>query len=955
MPTIVTRFDESSQDTRFKRIVTTLGSTTAFTGFEYEAGTPFSTGFPIGGTESSGGTTENKALLRFQNIAILRGSKIESAEITLFAKVLNAQFGNPPMQINISANTDSITNTTSQTQLTYTSLFTKPVRDPKGTFTLTTGETSYVEKTANVTELVQELVNQFEYTKNDDMRFRMTNKSFIDTVLANPYPRTGGGGVDTAIQAQIYALEQGLVQKGKLTIIYSSPCTDTLCDDFTYNKDSFTSRGLSDPAIFGNQSIADTSYISSDLARIRINSPFPPADQANRLDLSCPNAVAHNAECHGENSPNGTFGGGAIDDESWNYRFKIDITAFTLNTDPTGQEIHIGLSNNNALSDGAQDYIGLKIGTAGSVSSFDLVATNGGAPTTGGAIEGTFTTLPSTGVFFVELVRKGKSGGFTQISCALFNDKDYSDLIERVEGIAPIGITGLDRLKFMVKNVDGTGNGNIVVEYGQRDNLQVVSATGRPTLFGGFLGSITATGHAVAREPSVELETFEDDFKLPANFEDLFTFDQWQDTGVGFGVNAGTDELDWTANNSATNNATSNNLIGDINVSPFTWTLRFKLDIDSLATGTSAVENRVFLGMCDQGAGVPASTNQLSIGLGIGVDNTTSRFFTTHSRGIVPIFSNPTNFTTAIPSVGTVFVEIIRNSGTSMTVNIYSDETFKTLIESVSDNTLVAGTIPALLTPKLQSRDDGVGADSTLNGSIDNFQLFSSIAPVTTNWTNTGTNVVDNPTGQEFAGEIKGVIDIDATKDGTLHQTATDLKVVSDNKWTLRFDMEILTSTTPTTNDATILVNISDSDQTVGVLSAQDTITFEYNSQGDTGVKRFLLRWADGVGILPGTGFNFFLTSGANDVGDGKFYVEIKRVSATIAEINIYSDSDFTNLVFASGQTVIPATINGLRFIRVSTRDDVTSAGILTSRIGKIQFWDGQDELEHNNNWKVSN
>jgi hypothetical protein len=215
----------------------------------------------------------------------------------------------------------------------------------------------------------------------------------------------------------------------------------------------------------------------------------------------------------------------------------------------------------------------------------------------------------------------------------------------------------------------------------------------------------------------------------------------------------------------------------------------------------------------------------------------------------------------------------------------------------------------------------------------DNFNYPTQVS-ADANWDLEGTRVRVNA-GTE-------VTDIDCTKEGVLHQTAFDLGAgVSNEKWVLRFDCEILTTSVPTTNDFSILVNISDSDETVGVLSAQDTITWEHNVQGGTGVDRMLLRWSDGVGILPGTGNNFFVTTGAPTTGSGKFYIEIKRLSATTCIINHYSDASFTTLVDTTGVQIIPSAIRNLRYIRVSTRDDVTSAGAQTAQIDKVEFWNG--------------
>ena len=47
----------------------------------------------------------------------------------------------------------------------------------------------------------------------------------------------------------------------------------------------------------------------------------------------------------------------------------------------------------------------------------------------------------------------------------------------------------------------------------------------------------------------------------------------------------------------------------------------------------------------------------------------------------------------------------------------------------------------------------------------------------------------------------------------------------------------------------------------------------------------------------------------------------------------------------------IPSTITGLRFIGLKNRNDPVNTGSMTGTIHDVQFWNGQEELEHKNNW----
>lgn len=967
MPSITSSFDNSDNDRRLYGFRSgTVGTLTDpffptnVSVYERESQTPFTTGFPIGGLDTSAGLTEHKGFLKFPNVIIPKGSHIEKAEVKLFAKV-NFDDGKD-MQIQISAHTDA-TGETAQQTITYSSAFTYPVRDPKGTFTLTTGETTYVEKTADVTDLVQELVDQFEYRRNSDMFFRMTNKSFTVNQKAYPYPRPttvppSFPTVAFELQAQIYAIEQGTERSAKLIVTYTSPrdSGEQFADGFDYNLNSFQEQGFEDPARMVSQASADANFVTTDTSRIRVNAPFwlPSfVESNNRLDISCPSGIPHNEGCQSGDVGTGGILSQGVNDLMWNFRFKIDINSFVINTDPTPQEVLIGLSDspNTSVMSTAQDFIGLKIITVSGSSAFHLIASAGSPPDGGGAIEGTFTTLPSAGVWYVEVAREGNSG-LSNLSCTLYADQDYERIIERIQGVTIPALGGLDRLKYMCKNIDGTGNGDITVEFGQEafgDPLNQppdFPLSGKSTFFSGRV-PLNELGHAVAREPSTEFTDFEDDMSLPANFIDNFSGDNWNpDIGTGVAVNTITEVIDWTANDSASNNATGTDM-QDTLVSPTEWTMRFKLDITSLATGTSAVENRIFIGMSNLTQSSSASTSQSFIGLGVGTDNTTSRFFLTHGQG--SIFINPTNFTT-VPTIGTFYVEITRTSSTGATINIYSDAIFKTLVESVSDT--ISSNIPRMRFSKVQSRNDGVGADSTLSGTVDAWTVFSSLAKASIpfNWSEVGLGVDFN--SQSTFGQSSGVIDWITDIDGTSKTSIHDLgSPASDTEWTLRFIFDTNTLTAGSSVGKYMWIGLFDSDQTVDSESAQDAIAFYFfvNIASPSGALQLAQR---DTSALSNTGTNTAFTT-IPSITDIQ-YIELKRTSATSAECTIYSDQDYTNVVETVTLT-IPATVTGLRYLGIKNRNIASTTGGMTGTIDDVQFWNGRDRFEHKNRWDEVN
>lgn len=973
MPTIEVELEQGeSGDTRLIGV----NSQTPVTYFPTNVGTyetetysPYLTnGMKVGGTDSSAGRTIHRLFFRFTEVYLPKGSHIEKATIKVFAKNLSApQEGNSIQTIEFFWFKPQNPTDTAQDSPYGTEAWNYPKLDGRGTFTVNQDDNQLVEKEADVTPLIQELTDQFDFDRSE-LLVNVRNKRLEDTVEQFPYPRPttvppSFGGVSTQMACYIYDSGKGRTRSPKLIITYRNPTPTgtTIGDDINYTAravtpspdregltgaETWTIRGMDDPANFGNQTIADSHYPSSDTSVIRINAPFP--DTSNRLDINCP-ASTVNAGGTGDNN-GGVISGGSPSDVSWLYRFKIDITAFTINTDLTDQEIHIGLgdSDETVFADAVQDYIGLKIQTANASSGFHLVGANGVAPTTGGAIEATFTTLPSTGVFFVELNRLGDDGnGFTHISCALFNDKDYTDLIERVNGITPSGISNLQHLKFMTKNADGTGNGLITVEYGQGTGAGV-EVDGRVTLLGdsNFVAGNgqVRTGHGLLRQPTLEPPAYSESFSIRPRFEDFFRFNNnWVFTGLGFAVDTGQQVLDWTADVSTSNNQARNGF--DIpNIVPSdTWIVRFKLDIENLANGTNATSNGIFFGFDSTGSANGWSNIGTSNGLVVFVNDTTASFNASWSFGAGPnsIDDNLQAFTT-VPTAGIFYIEMKKTTNTDFTINIFSDKNYTQLIETQTASVSIFNDLRAF---KVASRDDGTGSDSTLNGNIDDVHFYHARNTFpSANW-------VSQDETKNAEDLTAGTFDLDIVADSTNDGVHFDLQdffvnnlfITPSTKWTLRLHDLLFSSLTQSANNG-FWIGLSDSDSTVLRTTTQDFLGIELlNEVANSTVNAFVRN--NQSFPAPGAGTTVPWATGVRN------YIEITRDGDNLT-VNIFSDPDFTNLLVTDTTTGANA-VSGLRYIRIIQQDNATNSGQWTGSLNKVEFWNGQDSIELNNTWDV--
>jgi len=174
-------------------------------------------------------------------------------------------------------------------------------------------------------------------------------------------------------------------------------------------------------------------------------------------------------------------------------------------------------------------------------------------------------------------------------------------------------------------------------------------------------------------------EDFKDNFTLGiADFSDDFSgVDNWADQGTKIEVNTATDVIDFDGSMGGTIESTAFDLGAGV-VSDTEWTLRFKIDVTATAFTTSNVSLRIGLSDSDQTVSHGASHD--SINIEYNVQNTTGvrRYVSRAIEGIVS-FGNSASWLTGF-GLTTHFVEIKRTSSTSVTLNVYSDSSFSTLI-----------------------------------------------------------------------------------------------------------------------------------------------------------------------------------------------------------------------------------------------------------------------------------
>lgn len=605
------------------------------------------------------------------------------------------------------------------------------------------------------------------------------------------------------------------------------------------------------------------------------------------------------------------LGANTMSDENWSLRFKCDLSTFVINSDATGQSIHIGISSTDqtSTSDLSQDYIGFKIVTAGSGSSYQLIGADAQGPDTGGAIRATSSRSPSVETIFVEVIRVNS----TTIELRQYTDATFTTLLESITGTTPSTITGLRYFKVMAKNVDGTANGDIT---GSIDDLEF------------YNGNSTLT--------------------------------DWTVTGTKIVLNTNTEVIDWDAKNDNTQAGIVHDLQSSIgvNADDDNWTLRFKLIIDT-ATVIDVTSSQLFMTVSDTEA-VDDTTAEDYIGMRMVLNNANDSFRMRDGDGIAPVGGGDDVImsTTLTGNVGTpLFIEIKRTSATTYQGTIYSDSNFRNILETALGS--CTSTTDGLRFLKF-FKFSSAGTTSDLDGTIDDVEFYNGVSVPRTpiselpklfedrvdtdkGWVTTDGTAMAVNTGTQ-------VLDIDVFRDSSQDAIAFDLGagVLSETRWGLRFKYDIQTIDPANTGTKRIACGIFDTNQVASIASPQDYIGINFNLATDT------------------TNINSNATNNSNpqSISFGKtfvlgtqvqiYYVEIIRISATSYSVEIFSDPDYA--VSIEKQTVdnISSLISGLRYIKFL--GDETSgpvAGSFTGIIDDIQLWNDQAPLDHRNKWRV--
>jgi len=424
----------------------------------------------------------------------------------------------------------------------------------------------------------------------------------------------------------------------------------------------------------------------------------------------------------------------------------------------------------------------------------------------------------------------------------------------------------------------------------------------------------------------------------PPNFSE--TFKQYADQTEGdnawppsasneYRVNPVTNVIDYSAIH-----ATNDTIVHDLGaIVGNTWTLRFKLTINTLVLG---VATNGFFGMSDSDETEGGISFQQLIMFRL--QNSVSGIT---SSGIESDNGQPSGIPREDEQAlawaeRAYWVEIIRVNEVQYTVSIFDDPDYtKLLARSVG---VTSSAVNALRFIKFTGINSG-GATGTLDGSITDVEFWENEVPNTPienvpnfeddfeidkGWVQDGTLLTVNT--------IQNTIDWDTAPLTNYEDVLTfDLGVaVSETFWTLRCKVTEVVVNSSSANAFQWGIGLSNNVLDSG--SGQDWIGSRYIFSNTQNL--VTMSTANNTQVRS----NNFPVPILNAVGIVHF-LEIRRLTSTTCIMNIYADADFSQLIGTTGEIVISAGITQLRFLKVWTRATSAANGEFSGTIEDIELF----------------
>ena len=236
-------------------------------------------------------------------------------------------------------------------------------------------------------------------------------------------------------------------------------------------------------------------------------------------------------------------------------------------------------------------------------------------------------------------------------------------------------------------------------------------------------------------------------YKSSVTFEDDFSgINTWTPDGTDVAVNTSTDVIDWDSDQSS---GGQDQLYKDLTtVSDTSWVVDFDITFTTVGASGSSAYGIYLLVVLDSITADANTVGHDALGIAYEVDNTPT------NQASIEAFScdnlnlydsmemnTPTGtisiFTETAQASETQYIRMIRD-GTTFTVEIYSNSTRTTLVESEEVDANDGGTVSGLRYLKIMTSRDNTG-DHEFVGTIDNVKFYNGVTSTDNVWSEEGT------------------------------------------------------------------------------------------------------------------------------------------------------------------------------------------------------------------------
>lgn len=209
----------------------------------------------------------------------------------------------------------------------------------------------------------------------------------------------------------------------------------------------------------------------------------------------------------------------------------------------------------------------------------------------------------------------------------------------------------------------------------------------------------------------------------------------------------------------------------------------------------------------------------------------------------------------------------------------------------------------------------------------DSFDLYANQAAADASW-------VSNDTAMCRVNVTNDNLDFNLTVNASIDDIAFDLGAgnVSNSAWIFRAKIRFSTLTASGSNNQ--LIGLSSTAQTSSPFgTAEDGLYLGLIYAGGTiGLRSWDLDGAT-ISTPDNTDTTFTYVTGVD------YYIELKRTSTTTYVASMYADDNFSSPPLLQTKGTCPATITGLRYIKLANNNTGSEAGVIQGTLDNVEFY----------------